>query len=206
KELQPVSTPNVQSALRFLEEAHLIGALDLGGAFDAALACLKGARNPHLVQVGSGTASLGEQRTEVLAKRIPEGVRYVGVGVGKRWERALMKAAAERTAGHFTSINPDEPLTWRTFELSAALDAPRLHRIEVEDADGKVNFLPYATSLVQGEELAAVARLPETQEVPRRVRITGLLDGRPYQREVTFRSQDTAGHPPREWARLEVGL
>src|SRR5262249_59961673 len=106
-------------------------------------------------------------------KLLPQKVRYVGVGVGKRWDRALMKAAAERTSGYFTQINPDEPLTWRSFDLASTLDTPRLHRIEVQDADGKATFLPYLTSLVQGEELAAVARVPEKEPLPRAVRVSG---------------------------------
>src|SRR5262249_52975078 len=107
KELQPVRTPNVQSALRFLEEAHLIGALDLGAGVRRAMTLLERSANPSLAPRGGATASLGEQRSDVLVKTLPEKIRYIGVGVGKRWDRALMKAAAERTSGYFTQINPD---------------------------------------------------------------------------------------------------
>ena len=69
---------------------------------------------------------MGERRDDVLAKRLPAGTRYVGVGVGKRWNRGFMKAAAESTGGYFTQINPDEPVAWRGFELAATLNTPRL--------------------------------------------------------------------------------
>src|SRR5262249_61126309 len=87
-----------------------------------------------LVHRGGGVPALGERREEGLAGRIPEGARYAGVGVGRRWTRALMKAAAERSGGLFTQINPDEPVAWRAFELSATLETPRLLNARAEDS------------------------------------------------------------------------
>src|SRR5262249_50411528 len=97
KTRQPATPQNIQRALEFLESSHLIGALDLEQALTEAVGLLKDAQNPHLVHVGSGIAAMGEQRQDVLVRKIPEGVRYVGVGVGRRWNRGLMKAEAERT-------------------------------------------------------------------------------------------------------------
>src|SRR5262249_21353254 len=105
---QAVTPENIKSAMDFLESAHLIGALDLGKALTEAQPILKANPNGYIVHVGSGIPAMGERRQDVLIKRIPDGTRYVGVGVGKRWGRSLMKAAAEATAGHFTQINPDE--------------------------------------------------------------------------------------------------
>ena len=56
---------------------------------------LAAGRNPYLVHVGSGIPVLGERREDVLAKRIPDGVRYIGVAVGKRWSRNFMKRTLE---------------------------------------------------------------------------------------------------------------
>ena len=47
--------------------------------------------------------------------------------------RGFMKAAAERTGGYFTQINPDEPIAWRAFELAATLNTPRLLDVQVVD-------------------------------------------------------------------------
>src|SRR5262249_19685302 len=116
-EPQPVTAENVQAAVAFLEQAHLIGALDLGRALGEAASLLQGRPNPWLVHVGSGLTARGERREDVLVQRLPAGARYVGVGVGKRWGRGFMKHAAERTGGYFTQINPDEPVAWRAFEL-----------------------------------------------------------------------------------------
>ena len=68
--------------------------------------------------------------------------RYVGVGVGKRWARSFMKAAADRTGGYFTQINPDEPIAWRAFDLPATLNTPRLLDVKVVDsAETSKHFL-----------------------------------------------------------------
>src|SRR5262245_24695347 len=71
------TSDHVAAAVEFLERAQLIGALDLGAAFDAARPLLEGGVNPHLVHVGGGQAALGETRTEHLLDRLPPGVRYV---------------------------------------------------------------------------------------------------------------------------------
>src|SRR5439155_13995071 len=122
KERQRATPENIQQALAFLENAHLIGALDLGRGLSDAAALLKDGRNPHLIHVGSGIAAMGEQRQDVLVKRIPDDVRYIGIGVGRRWNRNLMKSAAEKSGGLFTQINPDEAISWKAFELSNILN------------------------------------------------------------------------------------
>ena len=91
----------------------------------------------------------------MLVKHIPEGTRYVGIGVGRRWNRAFMKAAAERSGGHFTQINPDEPVAWRAFELAATLNTPRLLDVRVRDDSGK-NRHRRSPPGAHGEEVGAV--------------------------------------------------
>jgi tetratricopeptide (TPR) repeat protein len=203
------ATPqNVQAAIEFLEGTHLIGALDLKRALATAQPFLKAGSNPYLVHVGSGIAAMGERREDVLARRIPEGARYVGVGVGKRWSRSFMKTAADRTGGYFTQINPDEPISWRAFELSATLNTPRWMDVKVAaegDSAGPV-FLNYANSLAQGEELCAIARLDaKDASWPKAVTITGKLDGKEYSRTVPVQDlAPQADYLPRTWAKLEI--
>ena len=66
-----------------------------------------------------------------------------------------MKMAADRTGGFFTQINPDEPIAWRTFELLATLNTPRLLELRVVDVAEKVPFLTETTALAQAEDLPA---------------------------------------------------
>ncbi len=201
-----LATPeNIAAAIAFLEKAHLVGALDLEKALAAAKPLLASAHNPHLVHIGSGLAALGERRADVLARKIPANTRYVGVGVGKRWGRDFMKLAAERTGGAFTQINPDEPIGWRAFELSATLNTPRLLGAHVTDPTGKATFLSHATAIAQGEELCAIARLDGNVALPEQVKITGTLDGQPYERMLDVSDvRPKADYLPRTWAKLEI--
>jgi predicted Zn-dependent protease len=225
----PVTAKNVQEAIEFLENSHLIGALDLGLALKEAVKLSGGGgppeepgegggvppprsagvlpllANSYLVYLGSGIAAMGEHRQDVLAKLIPDGVRYVGVGVGRRWDRSLMKAAAERTGGYFTQINPDEPVSWRAFDLAATLrtlPADRLGGVVVRIPGRDVPLLYVSRSLAPGEELCALARLPAKEALPAAVELR-LGDGEPFRLAV----QDvtaSAAYLPRAWAKLEI--
>jgi hypothetical protein len=205
-EPRPVTPENVQAAVAFLERSHLIGALDLGRALAEAAHYLRAGANPHLVHVGSGVAAMGERREDVLARSLADGVRYVGVGVGKRWSRGFMKAAAERSGGYFTQINPDEPIGWRAFDLLATLNTPRLLNVKVVDNPERLRFLSYSSSLAQGEELCAIARLDADKEpLPEAVTFAGTLDGQPFHHTVPVRQvADKADYLPRTWAKLEI--
>ncbi len=207
RRIQPKPVVNdaaaIAEAVAELEKAHLVGAFDLGRAFTDIRDLLEAAKTPYLLHIGSGIAAMGEARTDELVMRIPKGTRYVGVGVGKRWNRALMQSAAERTGGYFTQVNPDEPVAWRGMEIAMTLNTPRLLDVRVSDRDGKVNFLPFVRMLGQGEELAAVARV--SGEMPEALRITGQLDGKEIVREIEVRDVHAgAGYLPRSWAKLEI--
>ncbi|OAI46640.1 hypothetical protein AYO44_11025 [Planctomycetaceae bacterium SCGC AG-212-F19] len=204
-EPRPATQDNIKSALELLERVHLIGALDLGDAIAKVKPVLKTAQNPVLVHVGSGVGTIGERREDVLAKSLPDDVPYVGVGVGKRWGRNFMKNASERSGGAFTQINPDEPIGWRAFELSALLNTPRLLNVKVVDNDEKVKFLTYTTTIAQGEELCAIARVEAGQPLPTGLSIAGTLGGQPFADGVIVQNAaDNAGYLPRTWAKLEI--
>jgi Tfp pilus assembly protein PilF len=201
----PVTAENVRAALAFLEGSHLIGALDLGQALGEAVPFLKGGKDAHLVHVGSGVAAMGERRADVLARRLPEGVRYVGVGVGRRWNRNFMKIAAEQTGGYFTQINPDEPVAWRAFDLSATLNTPRLLDVTIADQAGKATFLTFTNMAAQGEELCAVARVGAGEALPETVTVRGRLNGGRFERVLPVKGvAANVGHLPRTWAKLEI--
>ncbi|MGL4554257.1 MAG: VIT domain-containing protein, partial [Gemmataceae bacterium] len=203
KEAVPNDPAAVEAAMAALENAHLIGAFDFGAALAAARPLLDAAKSPHVVHVGSGIPAMGERAPADLLRRLPPGARYVGVGVGRRWDRALMQTLAEKTGGYFTQVNPDEPVAWRGLELAATLDTPRLLDAAVTDPSGKATFLAFHRLVCQGEELAAVCRVEG--ELPAEVRVTGTLDGKPFARDLEVK--DAAGkaeYLPRSWAKLEI--
>jgi tetratricopeptide (TPR) repeat protein len=202
----PLTPERITQAIEILERAHLVGALDLGEALrlDSVFGW-RDVKDPWLVHVGSGIAAMGQRRNSELVKCIPAGTHYVGIGVGRRWNRSLMKLAAEKTGGYFTQINPDEPVAWRAFDLAATLDTPRLLDVQVTDRDGKVMFLPFTSVVAQGEELAAVARLDGVAALPETVVVSGTLDGEAYRQELKVEGvKAKADYLPRTWAKLEI--
>ena len=145
----------------------------------------------------------------------PTGIRYVGIGVGKRWARSFMKAAAERSGGYFTQINPDESIAWRSFDLAATLNTPRLLNVQVAgQCRGKQTFLNYVSSIAQGEELCAITRVDK--QLPESVIVTGSLNGQPFREVLPVKLQplspvagergrgEGADYLPRTWAKLEI--
>src|SRR5439155_14144784 len=186
---QAATAENIKAAVEFLDNAHLIGALDLGNAFAEITKALPPNRpQTHLIHVGTGLAAMGEQHSDALVKALPAETRYVGVGVGRRWNRAFMKAAAEKTGGHFTQINPDEPIAWRAFDLFATLNTPRLMNVQVAAADGpEPRFLTMAESIAQGEEICAITQVgPFSKQqqremaLPKAIHVNGTLAGKPF--------------------------
>ncbi len=225
---QPATPENIAAAVEFLESTRLIGALDLDKAFAAAKPHLAAAEHPVLVHLGSGIPVLGQRQADKLVADLPARAAYVGVGVGKRWNRALMRQAASRTGGYVTQINPDEPLAWRALELLSTLNAPRLLDLQVQAAGETAAapaFLLLDDSLADGEEMWAVTRVPSDQRLPTKVRVTGRLVGRignpsddvshdvsrdalhevSFQREFpTHPFTPGAGYLPRTWAKQEI--
>ncbi|MDB5332971.1 MAG: hypothetical protein JWP03_4122, partial [Phycisphaerales bacterium] len=202
---RPATAENVAAAIAELEKTHLIGALDLGSALDAARPLVQGSANPWLVHVGAGLVSMGERREDVLAQRIPTGAHYVGVAIGKHWSQGLMKSAAAKTGGYFTQINPDEPLAWRAFDLVSALNSPRLMGLKVTDDAGHSAFLCCDDAAAAGEEICAVARLSTAEPTPAMVAVSGTLDGQPWKQLVAVDSvAPGAAYLPRTWARLQI--
>ena len=214
------SANNISKAMQHLQQTHLIGALDVEKAMISASAALGQAASDSdaagqervLVHLGSAIPVLGQQDQGELLRLLPDGSAYVGVGVGKSWSQSFMKQAASQTGGYFTKINPDEEVSWRAFELSSLLNTPRLLQVAVTakqkagNGQRKANdWLNFADTIVQGEEICAVVRLAASQKLPKSVAVTGLLDGRPWRRTVRVADVcERADYLPRTWARLQI--
>ncbi len=203
----PVSPGRIAAALDFLDNTHLIGALDLGQGLAVAGDLCKLADNAHLVHVGAGMPVLGARDQKSLLARLPAGAKYVGVGVGKRWSRSFMKAAAAATGGYYTQINPDENISWRAFDLVSTLNTPRLLNVRVEAAPPWTGgeFLCHNDSAAHGEQVCAILRVAKGHELPRTVTVTGLVDGKEWSATAPVRNvAPKADYLPRIWARLEI--
>lgn len=207
KNPRPLTRENLDQAVAWLDACHLIGALDLNQALEEAAPLLALGKNPHLVHVGAGVPALGERDENKLVAKLSKKAPYVGIGVGKKWNRSFMKMAAEQTNGYFTQINPDEAIAWKTFDLLATLNTPRLLGVKVEDAAGKAVFLTEALSLAQGEEICAITRVDgrKKEGLPTMVKVSGTLNGKPWARQLeVINPPGGADYLPRTWAKLEI--
>ncbi len=203
-ELQPVTPETQAEAIGFLDRQHLIGALDLEAALAEASRLARDARNPHVVHVGSGVPVLGKTETADLVATLGDGATYVGVGVGKSWNRTFMKAAAGATGGYYTQINPDENIAWESFDLHATLNAPRLTDLKVTDPAGR-EFLLFEDAVADGQEICAVTRMDADTKLPASVTVTGKFNGGNWSRTLELADvDDGAGYLPRFWAKLEI--
>ncbi|HUG93505.1 MAG TPA: VIT domain-containing protein [Planctomycetaceae bacterium] len=194
----PCAPENIADAVAFLEQTHLIGALNLEAALEACAPLVAAGENPHLIHMGAGVPILGSRRTDELARRVAALCKaqstkhkapptdppvltpaptYVGVPVGHRWSREFMESAARLTGGLVWPINPDEDVSWKAFELVSTLNAPRLVDVRVADGDGRLSFLTFAHQLAQGEELCAVTRLGADEPLPKSLTVSGVLVG-----------------------------
>jgi len=200
------ATPaNVAKAVRFLEQTQLVGALDLERALASAGPFVEAVENPVLVHVGSGVPILGNKDVDALVAQVPDTGQYVGIGVGKRWARTFMKTAAARSGGYVTQINPDEQVGWRSLELLATLNTPRLLNVNVVDRGERFQFLPDSDSLASGEELCAITRFDDGVGLPSSVEITGLVDGELYTEQIPVtKVTEHADYLPRTWAKLQI--
>ena len=163
---------------------HLIGALDLGQALTAAEPLLQAGREPATWSTSAAASpAMGERRDgragPAHSRRARATSASASAGAGTA---ALMKAAAERTGGYFTQINPDEPIAWRGFELAATLRhaAAAGRRRSTDDAGEDAPFLHF--NQLAGPGRGAVRRRPPRRqaELPETVTVAGTLDGKPF--------------------------
>ena len=196
---------NIERAVAALEKVHLVGALNLEKALKKCRKLCRAKPGATLLHVGSAIPVLGERESKPLTKLIAEETKYVGVAVGKRWSQQFMQAAASKTGGYTTQINPDEQVSWRSFEVASTLNAPRLLDVEVDSNRKGVHFLTHQDSLAHGEEFSTVARIPQGEALPRSVTLRGTVNGKAYEQPFDVVSvADEADYLPRIWARLEI--
>ena len=107
----------------------------------------------------------------------------------------------------FTTINPDEDIDWRVFDLIAALNTPRLTAIKVSlrNARGKkIDAIAYPSSrtLAAGETLSVVARCARQ---PATLTVTGKLNGKKWRVQTSLdKAQPQAEYIPRFWAKRHL--
>jgi hypothetical protein len=181
-----------------LEECQLIGALDLGRAFDEAKLRSGGFMKTVVLHLGGGRPSLGERETENLITRLSRRTRYLGAGIGHDWNRSLMEATAGDT-GAVAELRRAEDI----LPLARQVTREGWHNLRIGPPDSP--FLADTTTVYRGDEIVAFARLPLDRPLPDSLVVVGNLGTKSWRREVRPKwVEREAGYLPRAWAKCEI--
>lgn len=194
-------------------EGNRIGGTNLSAGIEAVAKIIAAEKpaNPHILYLGDGVATDGKTEVFSLVRAIPRKATFVGIGVGKKVDSLFLQSAADQTGGMFATINPDEDIDWRVFDLVAALNTPRVTKIRVslKDKDGedlplsKTIAYPSSRSLADGETLTIVARSEE--QWPTKIVCEGLAGAEKFRSEASLDgAKENAEFIPRLWAKRHI--
>ena len=211
-DLVPIRSPEAAAQVEAASEAMPLGATDLAEALSELQSVVERANapNPVIVYLGDGIATDGERDVARLLARLRTDVPFVGIGVGKKVDRRFLRAAADHSGGVHVTMNANENLDWRVFDLLAALNTPRLTDVKAEFlAEGEAPdpaeaMVAYQnrTTLADGETLVLTAR---GDRVPNRMRVRGRLNGEEFEEVYPLPGQAAAGgYIPRFWAKRHL--
>ena len=131
--------------------------------------------------------------------------RLFTVGIGSAPNSYFMRRAAEAGRGTFTYIGHPGEVGTKMAALFAKLKRPVLTDVEVVWDDPGAEVWPErAPDLYAGEPLVVAARLAD---LGREVRITGMRDGRPWERHLAIAATaggDGGGAVGKLWARRKI--
>ena len=193
-----------------LKDEGGVGATDISVALAAATKALQGV-NPDdamIVYVGDGVVTTGARSLDVLRKELAGKAHFIGVGVGDGSDVATLEALAAATGGYATTMDLADDLSWRAFDLIAALHTSRVTGVSAKLVDGSGQLVPataYLSSgqLAEGEEVELVAKLAG-DATPAAVELTGSRDGKPWTQRIALGEGHDGGYLPRLWAHRHI--
>ena len=188
-----------------------VGATDFSVGLAAASKLLAGVApdDAMVVYLGDGTITAGPRELDKLRAELAGKAHFVGVGVGDGPDTQTLDALAAATGGYATTIDLDDDLGWRAFDLVAALHTARVTGVSARLVDAQGALVPatlYLRSpqLADGEEIELVGKLAGTG-TPASVELTGTRDGAPWQQTVALASPaHDGGYLPRLWAQRHI--
>jgi tetratricopeptide (TPR) repeat protein/outer membrane biosynthesis protein TonB len=187
------------------------GATDLGGAFEAAAALLDPGRSGFLLYVGDGAPTVGELGADALLRRmerLPDPVRFYALAIGADADLGLLDVLT-RGGGRALRVEERAEAAEAALAILAHASRPVVHGVEFDLGAGVDNFYPRrARDAVLGEVFPIVGRVLEGP--PTTVRVTGTLNGAPYERtfDLDPRTTDASTDLRLRWAneRLQQAL
>ena len=219
----PVTDANLEAAMRWIDRLEANGGTEMGPALRQALAPPRaGPIDPHAVlalPTSSGATpalppdlvrqvvfitdgAVGNERALLaeIADRLG-GSRLFTVAIGSAPNAGFMRKAAEIGRGHHTRIGRPEDVQDAMTALWTYLRLPAITDLCIDwgqDAEYYPEILP---DLYAGQPLWVTARLPET---PKRVRLCGALNDRPWQFDAWPRAEPGPDLLATLWARKKV--
>ncbi len=195
-----------------LKDEGGVGATDFAKALEAATTALAGV-NPDdamIVYLGDGVITSGTRSLDVLRKQLAGKAHFVGVGLGDGPDTQTLDALAAATGGYSTTIDLADDVSWRAFDLVAALHTSRVTGVTARLLDASGTLVPStaylrSTQIADGEELELVAKLAG-DGTPATLELTGIRNGATWQQKVALGSvtNPDAGFLPRQWAQHHI--
>ncbi|MFN0247931.1 MAG: VIT and vWA domain-containing protein [Kofleriaceae bacterium] len=187
----------ITQAKKMIESIEPDGASDLGNTF-AAL----DARDPsQVIYIGDGIATWGETRTHELANAAKKiGAPIDAALVGKGASTALWSELSGETGGRSMVVKSE--LDEQRFALAATqADMVRLTNATIAAPQGSVMFPATAMTIVDGDEIVAVMKLPAGAPMPTSVKLTGTLAGQPYSEDIQLVAAVATDRVAQRWGR-----
>ncbi len=189
----------VKAALDFARAIEPDGASDLAAAFTHAGALVG---DGEVVYIGDGTATWGRTDDAGLRDIVKEALgstRLSAAVLGRGASSELMGDLAGEQGG--LVARPRSPMQVRRFALAVSGSGQRrtVRALKIE-ADGELVHPRRATSLAEGDALVALLRIPAGSEIPRAVRLAGLVGDTPVEQMITVEVPSATPHVAHRWA------
>ncbi len=181
-------------AREFLDGIPPDGATHLSGALRAAAAQLDPQRPARIIVIGDGAATLGENRpgplSDLAARLLDERASVSTIGVGSSTDTLLFEALTRKTGGKHFDLSSGEDLMAAAVRIIAGLRAVVLRRpaLAFEGLQVLDVFPEALQNLASGEEVVITGRYRGEGRLT--AKLTGALNGKPFERDFTFNIQE----------------
>jgi hypothetical protein len=184
----PTFSTATDEALRFLESIEFDGATDLGLALKwaAARARIEGGQ---ILYIGDGNPTWGITDPAELAQSLEPALAGTPVHaliLGKYAQPALLTRLANRGGGLLMAPTRKDEVVGFARALAGFGRAPRLSDLSLTVADGSTVTPSRPASIDAGEALTAFVRTDKDHTPPASVHLRALLDGQPFEKEISL--------------------
>lgn len=204
----PATAAAIDAVVEALNRVEADGASDLAALLTRGgeLVGQAGLRPVQVVYVGDGVPTWGETAAAALvshaAAALGEATPLHAMLLGRGADSAVMRRLAGASGGLVVAPSAASQTRRFALRLAYASGAPRFVVTDIEGPDGAVIYPGHAVTLMLGDSLPILARLPK--DAPATVTLIGHYAGETLRRVVDFGTAGSAPHVARRWAALEI--